>query len=59
MLVITNEDRQKRQAELDRPEIDRLKTMGEMGRIIAQAKHGIDADYSQADAGEPPQGAVC
>ncbi len=53
----TPEKRIKRQMELDEPEINRLKIKGQMGMIIAQAKHNIDTDYNSSDNGEPPQGA--
>lgn len=57
MLIDTPEKMRKRQDEFDWEEIQRLKRMNnhEMGRIILESKFGIDTDYSQLDAGEPPK----
>lgn len=60
MLVITEEQRQKRRDEFDQQEIDRLIKQANRGNkmavIILQSKYGLDGDYlSGYDDGEQPE----
>lgn len=61
MLVLTDKDRQKRKAELEKPQIDLLlkkSRKGNMQFLILQEKYGMDGDFNSdgRDWGTGPRG---